>query len=115
MSAAPDAPGPLRWTDRVHFDAERAAKVDLWRGERLFAGLTCLERGQAQAVHRHAGADKLYVVLRGTGTFAVGDATFEAAEGEVVPAPADVPHGVRNDDERPLVVLSVIAPPPRGA
>ena len=38
------------------FSPDKAAKVDLWAGERLFVGLNCFEPGQAQKVHAHAGA-----------------------------------------------------------
>ncbi|MBA2564141.1 MAG: cupin domain-containing protein [Gemmatimonadetes bacterium] len=100
------------WSERVVFDEGRAAKADLWKGERLFAGLNCFLPGQSQHVHSHAGADKFYLVLRGEGTFEVGGETFLASAGELVAAPAGVPHGVRNEGPGSLVVLTVIAPPP---
>ncbi len=105
----------LHWSERVSFDESRPAKADLWRGERLFAGLNCLLPGQAQAVHSHAAADKLYLVLRGRGVFQVGTDTFSAGEGTLVPARAGHPHGVRNESPEPLLLLTVIAPPPGGS
>jgi mannose-6-phosphate isomerase-like protein (cupin superfamily) len=105
--------GPIRWAERLALDPDRPAKADLWAGERLFAGLNSLLPGQAQATHVHAAADKFYLVLEGRGTFEVGERTFEGRAGELVPAPAGVPHGVRNDGRDRLVLLTVMAPPPR--
>ena len=102
----------IRWDDRVAFDESRPAKADLWSGERLFAGLNCLLPGQAQTVHTHAAADKFYLVLVGRGSFQVGDEVFRSDAGALVPAPAGLPHGVRNDSDEPLVLLTVLAPPP---
>ncbi|MFN2432893.1 MAG: cupin domain-containing protein [Gemmatimonadota bacterium] len=107
-----DAAAAVRWPERVVCDPQRARKADLWRGSTLFAGLDCLAPGQARTPHRHAGADKFYLVLRGAGTFEVGETSFSAGEGTLVPAPAGVPHGVRNTGTDPLVVLTVMSPPP---
>ncbi|MBK8004806.1 MAG: cupin domain-containing protein [Gemmatimonadetes bacterium] len=96
----------------ARFGAEKAAKVDLFRGTGLFLGLNCFEPGQAQPVHAHAGADKFYFLASGKARMVVGDETFEAAAGDVVWAPADVPHGVAEALER-TVMLVGIAPPSR--
>ncbi len=93
------------------FDAERATKTDLFRGDRLFLGLNCFEPGQMQRVHTHAGADKFYLVVSGRARMTVGDQTREAGPGTLVWAPADVPHGVAEALER-TVLLVGIAPPP---
>ena len=81
-------------------------------GERLFVGLNCFEPGQAQKVHSHAGADKFYYVCSGRARLTVGDETREVGAGEIVWAPAGVPHGVEEALER-TVLLVGIAPPPR--
>jgi quercetin dioxygenase-like cupin family protein len=94
------------------FDAAKATKADLFRGDRLFVGLNCFEPGQAQHVHTHAGADKFYLIVSGRARLRVGDETREAGPGTVVWAPADVPHGVTETLER-TVMLVGIAPPPR--
>ncbi len=107
--------GGIRWTERVEFRDFEATKAELWRGGRMFAGLNCFLRGQAQPKHAHPGSDKFYLVLSGAGTFEVGDDRFAAGVGELVPAPAGVPHAVRNDGPEPLVLLTVIAPPPGSA
>src|SRR5690349_17107217 len=94
------------------FSPDAATKADLFSGASLFVGLNCFEPGQAQRVHTHAGADKIYVILSGRARMVVGDETHEAGAGTVVWAPADVPHGVAEALER-TVMLVAIAPPPR--
>jgi quercetin dioxygenase-like cupin family protein len=94
------------------FGHDKAAKADLWTGERLFVGLNCFEAGQSQRVHAHAGADKFYYVCSGRARLTVGQETREVAAGEIVWAPAGMPHGVEEALER-TVLLVGIAPPPR--
>jgi quercetin dioxygenase-like cupin family protein len=103
----------FRSVDRsAAFDHDKASKTDLWAGERLFVGLNCFEAGQTQKVHAHAGADKFYYVCSGRARLTVGEETREVATGEIVLAPAGVPHGVAEALER-TVLLVGIAPPPR--
>jgi len=99
-------------TQSAVFSGEKAAKADLWRGDRLFVGLNCFEAGQSQTVHAHAGADKFYYVCSGRARLIVGDETREVTEGDVVWAPAGVPHGVAEALERTTLLVG-IAPPPR--
>lgn len=101
-----------RAADRAHFDAAKATKQDLFSGDQLFLGLNCFEAGQAQHLHAHPGADKFYFLLSGKATMQVADAVFDAAAGDVVWAPADVPHGVLRALERTVMMVG-IAPPPR--
>jgi quercetin dioxygenase-like cupin family protein len=98
--------------DAAEFNEEKATKADLFRGERLFVGLNCFERGQSQRTHIHAGADKFYLVVSGRARMTVGGETQEVGAGTVVWAPADLPHGVAEALER-TVMLVGIAPPPR--
>jgi quercetin dioxygenase-like cupin family protein len=91
---------------------EKVFKSTLFQSERLLLGLNCLEPRQEQHVHTHAGQDKFYFVLEGTGTFTVGEEVQEAGEGVTVWAPANVPHGVSNSGTRRLVLLVGIAPAP---
>ncbi len=99
--------------DLVTFDHGRAAKTDLFQGRQLFVGLNCFEPGQTQPVHAHRGADKFYFLLSGKARMTVGDETRDATAGDLVCAPADVPHGVVEALER-TVMLVAIAPPPAG-
>jgi quercetin dioxygenase-like cupin family protein len=98
--------------DVVQFGEDKAAKVDLFRGEHLFIGLNTFERGQSQRTHIHAGADKFYFVVSGRARMTVGGETQEVGAGTVIWAPADLPHGVAEALER-TVMLVGIAPPPR--
>jgi len=95
------------------FDAGKAAKTDLFRGGQLFVGLNCFEPGQSQRVHAHAGADKFYFLVSGKARMTVGGETRDAAAGDLVWAPAEVPHGVVEALER-TVMLVAIAPPAGG-
>jgi mannose-6-phosphate isomerase-like protein (cupin superfamily) len=87
-------------------------KATLFRGDGLLLGVNCLEPGQEQAAHDHAGQDKFYYVIEGTGSFLVGDEEADAGPGEVVWAPAGVVHGVTNMGQTRLTLLVGIAPAP---
>ncbi|MGH7645845.1 MAG: cupin domain-containing protein [Gemmatimonadales bacterium] len=100
----------LHLPDRAAFAADRMTKVNCFHSDRLLVGLNCFEPGHAQRVHAHAGADKFYLVISGKASFAVGDAVRDAGPGDLVLAPAGVPHGVVRALER-TVVLVAIAPP----
>jgi mannose-6-phosphate isomerase-like protein (cupin superfamily) len=62
--------------------------------------------------HMHAGADKIYYVLEGRGTFHIGGESRELQEHTIVIAPADVEHGVVNTSGTRLVLLVYMAPKP---
>jgi quercetin dioxygenase-like cupin family protein len=97
---------------RARFAADKAGKTDLFRGSQLFAGLNCFEPGQTQQVHAHTDADKFYFLVTGKARMMVGDETREATAGDLIWAPAGVPHGVVEALER-TVILVAMAPPPR--
>lgn len=97
--------------ERAMFKPERMTKLDLVRGDLLFAGLNCFEPGQSQPVHVHANADKFYLVLSGKARMTVGATTREAGPGTLVWAPAGAAHGVDEALER-TVMLVAMAPPP---
>ena len=84
----------------------------LFRSERLLIGLNCFEPGQEHAMHAHPGMDKLYQVLEGQGRFRLGDEEFTVPAGQLLVAPADIPHGVRNDSDQRLLLLAILAPAP---
>ena len=85
-------------------------KVNLFETERMFTDIYCLEPGQQQKRHTHSGADKVYFVLEGTGRFHIGDNERDLGPDEIVIAPADVEHGVRNESQGPLVLQVFMAP-----
>ena len=78
------------------FNEQKMQKVNLFETERMFCDLYCFEPGQEQKTHTHAGADKIYYVLEGRGTFHIGGESRELQEHNIVMAPADVEHGVVN-------------------
>lgn len=101
-----------RVADLAKFSPEKMGKVDVFRGQTMFAGLNCFEPGQEHAPHTHAGQDKLYVVLEGQGEVQVGDETCVVSTGDAAFAPSGVLHSIRNTGEGRLVVMAVLSPPP---
>ncbi|GIX45960.1 MAG: hypothetical protein KatS3mg131_0171 [Candidatus Tectimicrobiota bacterium] len=94
------------------FDAQKMRKVNLFETERLFCDLYCFEPGQEQKAHTHGGADKIYYVLEGRGTFHIGGESRELGPQSIVMAPAGVAHGVVNPGPERLVLLVYMAPKP---
>lgn len=97
---------------RAAFSAARMTKLDCFRSDRLLVGLNCLEPGQEQRLHTHAAADKFYFVVSGKARFALGDATVDATAGDLVLAPAGVPHGVERALERTVLLVGIAPAPP---
>jgi mannose-6-phosphate isomerase-like protein (cupin superfamily) len=57
--------------------------------------------------------DKIYHVLQGSGLFLLKDNEIPMQAGTMLVAPADVPHGIRNNSAERLLVLAVLAPAPK--
>lgn len=91
---------------------ERMGKSTLYESPNLLVGLNAFEPGQAHALHAHAGLDKLYYVLEGRGRFLLEGRELEMGAGQILVAPAGVPHGIRNTGTDRLLVLAVLAPAP---
>jgi quercetin dioxygenase-like cupin family protein len=100
----------LNWHDFEGANPAKFFKATLWQGEHVMVGLNCLEPNQTQPVHAHDGADKFYFVVKGSGSFTVGDEVKTVEAGTVVIAPAGVPHGVTNNSTERLSLLVAIAP-----
>ena len=98
---------------RAKLGPNKMGKADLVRGEHLFAGLNAFEPGQVHEPHAHCDRDKLYVVLEGRGELVIGEETSTVDVGDVALAQANVVHSLRNPGPDRLVVLVVMAPPPR--
>jgi quercetin dioxygenase-like cupin family protein len=92
--------------------ADKFYKATLFQSGALLLGLNCLEPGQVQPPHEHAGQDKFYYVVDGRGLFLLGQEQHVAAAGQVVWAPAGLRHGVANDGDERLTLLVGIAPAP---
>jgi mannose-6-phosphate isomerase-like protein (cupin superfamily) len=76
------------------------------------AGLNGFEPGQEHALHAHAGTDKVYLVLEGSGLFLLESREIPMEQGEMLVAPEGVPHGIRNTGSQRLLVLAILAPAP---
>jgi quercetin dioxygenase-like cupin family protein len=97
---------------RAAFSAAKMAKLECFRSNRLLVGLNCLEPGQEQQAHTHAGADKFYFVVSGKARFLIEDRSIEAQTGDLILAPAGVSHGVERAVERTILLVAIAPPPP---
>ncbi len=98
---------------RASFSDAKMGKATLLASERIFSGLNCFLPGQEHALHSHAGQDKLYFILEGSGDVTVGERTWRADAGDLVLARSGEPHAIRNPGPSNLVVLTLMAPPPK--
>src|SRR5215217_7398270 len=98
--------------DVRRFDPAKLQKLNLFTTQRFFLDVYCLEPGQAQKPHAHAGADKVYAVLEGSVAVTIGDERARLQAGEAVLAPAGLDHGVLNDSAARAALLVFMAPPP---
>jgi len=98
---------------RARFNSTKMGKSDLAAGVQLFAGLNSFEPGQEHKLHTHAGQDKIYFVLEGAGEVTVGDEAATIRTGDLVLAESGEEHSLRNPGPGRLVVMVVMAPPPR--
>ena len=96
--------------EMARYQPEKMAKVDVASSPHLICGLNCFEPGQAQKAHAHAGADKLYYVVEGSGEFSLNAEKRTLSAGDLLYVPADAEHGVVNTSNGRLSVLIVIAP-----
>lgn len=108
----PTHPAVIRPEDHAVFAPDRMGKSTLFASPRLLVGVNAFEPGQAHALHAHAGMDKVYQVVTGEGEFLLEDGARPMRAGDLLVAPADVPHGVRNTGSGRLVVLAILAPGP---
>ncbi len=84
--------------------ADWAGDVDFWRGrfegKDLGTGVTVLfyattEQGAGPRLHLHP-YDEVFIVREGRARFTIGDRKIEAVAGDVLMAPAEVPHKFEN-------------------
>lgn len=107
-----DHPTVIRPADYAKFRPEKMGKTTLFESPRLLVGLNAFEPGQAHALHTHAGMDKVYQVVSGSGVFLVQDRELPMAAGDVLVAPEGIPHGVKNTGSGRLLLLAILAPAP---
>ena len=107
-----DHPTAIRPEEHAVFNSEKMGKSTLFRSERVMVGLNTFEPGQEHALHAHAGMDKVYHVVSGSGVFLLEHEEIAMEPGVMLVAPEGVPHGIRNTGSDRLVVLAILAPAP---
>ncbi len=107
-----DHPTVLKPQDHAVWQAAKMGKSTLFESPRLLVGLNAFEPGQSHPLHAHAGMDKVYQVVDGDGVFLLDGRELPARAGDLLVAPADVPHGIRNPGPGRLLVLAILAPGP---
>jgi quercetin dioxygenase-like cupin family protein len=107
-----DHPTAIRPEEHAVFNSEKMGKSTLFRSERVMVGLNAFEPGQEHALHAHAGMDKVYHVVSGSGVFLLAQEEIAMEPGVMLVAPEGVPHGICNTGSDRLVVLAILAPAP---
>ncbi len=97
-------------SDHLGARADKGFKSTLFETPRILLGMNCLEPGQVQAPHDHGSQDKFYFVHEGEGAFLIGAETILGRAGDILFAPAGVPHGVTNTGPSRLSLLVGITP-----
>ena len=105
-------PSVIRPEDHAAYSPTRMGKSTIFTSANVLVGLNAFEPGQEHHLHAHAGQDKVYLVLRGAGLFLLEGRELPMSAGDLLVAPAGVPHGVRNSGSDRLLVLAVLAPSP---
>lgn len=100
--------------DGRRFEGGKLQKLNVLQTSRFFMDVYCLQPGQAQKAHQHAGSDKVYAVLEGRVRVSIGEEVAEVGPGEAVLAPAGVEHGVENHSAANAALLVFMAPMPGG-
>ena len=91
---------------------DKMGKATIFESAQLLVGLNAFEPGQMHELHSHEEMDKLYYVLEGDGVFLLDGRQLPTRAGELMVAPAGVPHGIRNTGTGRLLILAVLAPAP---
>ncbi|MEZ5287100.1 MAG: cupin domain-containing protein [Vicinamibacterales bacterium] len=105
-------PSVIRPADHAVYAPEKMGKTTLFASERLLVGLNAFEPGQQHALHAHEGQDKTYLVVEGRGEFLLDGRNEPMSAGDLLVAPAGVPHGIRNTGDDRLLVVAILAPAP---
>lgn len=105
-------PSVIRPADHARYSPEKMGKATLFQSPRLLVGLNAFEPGQEHRLHTHAGMDKVYHVVEGSGVFLLEGEELPMAAGDLLVAPENIPHGIRNTGTERLLVLAVLAPSP---
>ena len=82
-----------------------------WQGGASGAGISVIfvsldEPGGGPRLHRHPYSET-FIVRRGTGRFTLGDQEIIATEGQILIAPANMPHKFTNVGPGPLETIDI--------
>lgn len=105
-------PTVVRPEELAVYSPQKMGKATIFQSPRLLVGLNAFEPGQDHALHAHGGQDKMYLVLAGEGQFLLEGRELGMRSGDLLVAPENVPHGIRNTGTSRLLVLAVLAPAP---
>lgn len=108
-------PSVIQPSAHAEWRADKMGKSTLYHSSHLMVGLNAFEPGQAHELHAHAGMDKAYFVVEGEGLFLLDGKALPMKAGDLLVAPEDVPHGIRNNSSARLLVMAVLAPGPTRA
>ena len=108
----PNHPSRLDPREVAQYSPDKMGKATIFKSDQMLVGLNAFEPGQEHKLHAHAGMDKLYSVIEGEGLFLLEGEEIPMAAGDLLVAPADIPHGIRNSSGARLLVLAVLAPSP---
>ncbi|MBS1819951.1 MAG: cupin domain-containing protein [Acidobacteria bacterium] len=106
-------PSIIRPADHAQWRVDAMGKSTLYESAHVLVGLNAFEPGQSHRLHAHAGMDKVYVVVEGSGLFLLEHERLPMCAGDVLVAPDGVPHGVENNSDARLLVMALLAPGPR--
>jgi mannose-6-phosphate isomerase-like protein (cupin superfamily) len=107
-----DHPVPFRPEELAVYEDARMGKSTIFQSDRVLVGLNAFEPGQEHRLHGHAGMDKVYYVLAGSGVFLLEGREEPMAAGMMLIAPEGVLHGIRNTGTERLLVMAILAPSP---
>ena len=106
-------PSVIRPDEHAVYGPDRMGKSTLFESASLLVGLNAFEPGQEHALHATRGAGQGLPGARGSGLFLLEGRELPMSAGDLLIAPAGVPHGVRNNGAERLLVVAVLAPAPR--
>ncbi len=105
-------PSVVRPSEHAVYTPNKMGKSTIFESARVLVGLNAFEPGQQHALHAHAGQDKIYQVIEGSGLFLLDGRELAMTAGDLLIAPEGIAHGVRNTGNRRLLVLAILAPAP---
>jgi quercetin dioxygenase-like cupin family protein len=100
----------LNIDEMTDYGPERRVRKRLFMKERIEAELVCYEPGQNTVEHHHVGQDEIFIIMDGAGTIVVDGESRPVTKGDMIFAPADLPHSVVVDQGERMTMVFVKAP-----